>query len=370
MNVHAFHVDPETLHEVPDHPAELAAWLDRQRPDDYRSWSMVGLAARLLRRLDQAEDAMDRALAIRSTTAARLRRAHVLQWQGRFAEAYAEFETCLADAGEFRDYVHQHAGKCRYDEGKWDLALDHFRAALRLRTDPDLVASATVAVDAADACLTAATIATELHRLVPAVHRAAGPRVVARVTDRPPHLGLLADLASLLTTGPAPRDTVRSLHRYTADLDTHHAHLAETGWLTLTPHEVTATARCRPVLELVNEVHAEIAATLWPTPIPIPTRVDHPMSTAITAPTPPAHLFDQLRALRHHRADAHAAAWSAEGFTAQEVQALPTDTPTHIRIEAATDRTASRPYRHLPPHSRATMITNLRTLTDKSPPQP
>ncbi|WNV91694.1 tetratricopeptide repeat protein [Umezawaea sp. Da 62-37] len=366
MNVHDFHIDPETLHETPDHPAELATWLDEQRPDDHHSWSAVGLAARLLRRLDQAEDAANRALALRPTTAARLRRAHVLQWQGRFPEANAEFEACLADAGDLLDYAHQHAGKCHYDQGRWDLALEHFHKALRLRTTPDLVASTELAIDAADACLTAATTATELHRLVPAVHRASGPRVVARITDRPPHLGLLADLASLLVTGPVPRETARNLHRYTADIDTHHTQLAEAGWLTSTPDEVTATPRCLPVLHLVNEVHAEVATTFWPTPIPIPIQVDHPMAKATTGPSPAAHLFDQLRALRHHRADAHAHAWSAEGLTAQEMQDLPADTPTRIRIEATTNRLASRPYRPLTRESRTNLITALRTLADKS----
>ncbi|HWO68836.1 MAG TPA: hypothetical protein VNO31_53285 [Umezawaea sp.] len=366
MNVHAFHIDPETLHEIPDHPAELAAWLDRQAPEDYRSWTLVGQAARLLRRLDQAEHALSRALAIEPTTAARLRHAHVLQWQGRFAEAGAEFDLCLSEPGDLLHYAHQHAGKCRYDEGRWDLALAHFRESLRLRTDPDLVTSAALAVDAADACLTAATVALELHRLVPAVHRAAGPVVRASVTDRPPHLGLLADLASLLTLGPVPRQVVRDLHRYTPDADVHHADLADAGWLVITDDTVTATARCLPVLHLVNEVHAATATALWPTPITIPVHPDHPMTAAITDDTPAARLFDHLRALRHHRADAHATAWRAEGLTTTEIKVMPTDTPLRRRIEATTDRIASRPYRRINIESRAKLIDDLRSLPETS----
>lgn len=369
MNVHAVHIDPETLHEVPDHPAELAAWLNRQTPDDYRSWTAVGQAARLLRRLDQAEHALSRALALNDTAAARLRFAHVLQWQGRFAEANAEFDRCVREAGDFRHFAHQHAGKCRYDEGRWGLALGHFQESLHLRAnaDEDLVVSAALAVDAADACLTAATIAPELDRLVPAVHRAAGPAVVAQVVDRPPHLGVLADVAGLLVVGPAKRQVIRDLHRYVPDIDARHADLAEAGWLVLTDDEVTATARCLPLLHLVNDVHATTAATFWPTPFTIPVRPQHPMADAVTGTTPAARLFDQLRVLRHDRADAHAAAWQAEGLTATEVEALSPDAPLRRRIETTTDRIAARPYRKIEIKSRAHLIDNLRALPEHSP---
>ncbi|MCS7483385.1 tetratricopeptide repeat protein [Umezawaea endophytica] len=360
MNVHACHVDPETLHEVPDHPAELAAWLDRQAPDDHRSWTAVGRAARLLRRLDRAEEAAGRALALEPSTAARLRHAQVLQWQGRFGEANAEFDRCLREPGDLRHLVHQHAGACRYDEGRWDLALAHFRESLRLGADAGL------AVDAADACLTAAEVAVELHCLVPAVHRAAGPVVSARVTDRPPHLGLLADLASLLAHGPAPLQVVRDLHRYTPDVEVHHADLVEAGWLVIADGTVTATARCLPVLHLVNEVHASTASALWSAPTTVVARPDHPMTAAVTGTTPAARLFDRLRALRHHRADAHATAWQAEGLTAAEVRALPADTPLRVRIEATTDRIASRPYREINTETRANLIDSLRALPETS----
>ena len=371
MTIHAFHVDPETLHEIPDHPAELAAWLDRQSPDDHQSWTAAGVAARLLRRLDQAEHALATALALNPTVAARLRHAHVLQWQGRFAEAVPEFDRCVAEADDdVRHFAHQHAGKCHYDQGRWDLALTHFREALRRRSTATLIASSELAVDAADACLTAATIAPELHRLVPAVHRAAGPRAVAAVTDGPPRLGLLAEMASLLATGPVPRQVIHDLNRYAPTLDTALTALATDGWLTLTPDTITATPRCHPLLALLNDVHATTAATLWPTPPSLPVWPDHPLTSAVTANTPAARLFDQLRALRHDRADAHATAWQAEGLTIPELQALPPDSPLRTRIETTTDRIASRPYRKIDAESRARLIDNVRALPEKSPDMP
>jgi tetratricopeptide (TPR) repeat protein len=150
VNVHDFRFDPETLHDIPEHPEALGEWLGRQTPDNYESWSRVGMAARLLRRLDEAEHALATALTFKRTIAARLRYAHVLQWQGRFDEANAEFERILPESGPVLHFAHQYAGKCRYDEGEWALALTHFREALRLREggDEELVASAALAVDA------------------------------------------------------------------------------------------------------------------------------------------------------------------------------------------------------------------------------
>ena len=58
MNVHDFRFD---LHDIPEHPEALGEWLDQQTPDDYDSWPRSGVAARLLRRLDEAEHALAKA---------------------------------------------------------------------------------------------------------------------------------------------------------------------------------------------------------------------------------------------------------------------------------------------------------------------
>ncbi|HEX8865906.1 MAG TPA: tetratricopeptide repeat protein [Lentzea sp.] len=134
-----FTIDPETLREV---------------PDEYEAWTQIGVAARMLGELDLAERALTAALGLRPSTSARLRLAHVFQWQGRFAEAHALFAACLA-TGEIPDFVHQHWGKCYFDEGRYAEAREHFQRALELREggDPALVESTRVALTAAAARL-------------------------------------------------------------------------------------------------------------------------------------------------------------------------------------------------------------------------
>ncbi|TDC02882.1 hypothetical protein E1267_28310 [Nonomuraea longispora] len=62
--------------------------------------------------------------------------------------------------------------------------------------------------------------------------------------------------------------------------------------------------------------------------------------------SPGVLLFNRIAALRHHRADAHAAAWQAERLTAPEIVAL-ADGPLRARIEAGTNVRAAQPYRIL-----------------------
>lgn len=132
-----FEIDPQTLREV---------------PDEYEAWTQIGVAARMLGELELAERALTKAFEIRPSTAARLRLAHVFQWQRRFAEAHAEYERCH-ETGEIHDFVHQHWGKCYFDEGRYVEAREHFRRALELREggDPALTESTRVALTAADA---------------------------------------------------------------------------------------------------------------------------------------------------------------------------------------------------------------------------
>ncbi|MBB5807108.1 hypothetical protein F4560_006876 [Saccharothrix ecbatanensis] len=244
------------------------------------------------------------------------------------------------------------AGQRRYDEGDWRAAEHHFRTALE--DDPGSRASGELALDAANACATAAEVAVELHRLVPPVHRLSARYLHG---ERPPHVPVLGDLASVLAHGPMPLQAVKDLHRYNPHLD---AALADPDWLVIEDDLVTATARCRVFLEMVNDAHTRAAADIWPSPpeITLPP-VDHPMSVAKTGDVPQARLFDQLRALRHHRADAHAAAWAAEGPAVREMSA---DDPVRRRIEAATDREAARPWRPLSVDARAELVTGLRGL--------
>ncbi|WP_433116391.1 hypothetical protein [Micromonospora sp. CA-246542] len=78
--------------------------------------------------------------------------------------------------------------------------------------------------------------------------------------------------------------------------------------------------------------------------------------------TPPGVLLlNRLGALRYHRADAHAAAWTAAGHTASSVTALPPG-PERLAIELETDRRAAGPYAVLAAEERLTMLADLAAL--------
>ena len=70
--------------------------------------------------------------------------------------------------------------------------------------------------------------------------------------------------------------------------------------------------------------------------------------------TPPGVLLlNRLGTLRYHRADAHAAAWTAAGHTAASIAELPAG-PERLAIELETDRRAAGPYAVLSAEERLT----------------
>ncbi|WP_422737450.1 hypothetical protein ACN263_29360 [Micromonospora sp. WMMD729] len=78
--------------------------------------------------------------------------------------------------------------------------------------------------------------------------------------------------------------------------------------------------------------------------------------------TPPGVLLlNRLGTLRYHRADAHAAAWTAAGHTASSVTALPPG-PERLAIDLETDRRAAGPYAVLSAEERLTMLADLAAL--------
>ncbi|WP_435206790.1 hypothetical protein [Micromonospora sp. bgisy143] len=72
-------------------------------------------------------------------------------------------------------------------------------------------------------------------------------------------------------------------------------------------------------------------------------------------------LLNRLGTLRYHRADAHAAAWTAAGHTASSVTALPPG-PERLAIDLETDRRAAGPYGVLSAEERLTMLADLAAL--------
>ncbi|MEO3892706.1 hypothetical protein [Nonomuraea sp. B5E05] len=77
--------------------------------------------------------------------------------------------------------------------------------------------------------------------------------------------------------------------------------------------------------------------------------------------SPGVLLFNRIAALRHHRADAHATAWQAQGLTAAGIVAL-ADGPLRARIEAETNLRAASAYRTLSADERDTLHGGLLKL--------
>lgn len=394
-------VDPETLREAPMRPAELTEWLAVRRDapipaepaSERRHRTDIGEAARIAGELDIAEQQLFLAaeLAARETPAialrARIRLAHVWQWQGRYAEADEELADCVRVAATPADraFAHQHAGMCEYDLGDVDRAAAHFQAAARwyaaAGAQADLVEWAGIGLDAADACRTAIAMATALDRLVPQAH--------ARIRDvlsngdvlaeRPPRLGALVELRPLLLAGPVAMDVVNGLFRYQPGINGDITRLERGGWLVRSPHAVTATSRCVAMLEAINMAAGIALREWWGRPEQELARVDAVVCGAVGTSAgpvfdalatvdprggPAVRLFERCNALRYHRADAHAAAWQAVGLTATSVALVPSADPVRRDVETVTNRLASRPYRPLSTVERDGLVTALCRLAD------
>lgn len=76
-----------------------------------------------------------------------------------------------------------------------------------------------------------------------------------------------------------------------------------------------------------------------------------------------ALLVSRLEALRHHRADAHRAAWGAAGLTVDEIQALESG-PEREAIEAETNRLDEPLYDVLDADERLALLASLGALND------
>jgi hypothetical protein len=76
---------------------------------------------------------------------------------------------------------------------------------------------------------------------------------------------------------------------------------------------------------------------------------------------PGAVLLNRMGTLRHHRADAHAAAWQAAGLTAAQIVALAAG-PARAAIETETNRRAAPPFAVLTPAERTALLADLSAL--------
>jgi hypothetical protein len=83
----------------------------------------------------------------------------------------------------------------------------------------------------------------------------------------------------------------------------------------------------------------------------------------LPAGAPPALIVSsRLGALRHHRADAHRAAWTAAGLTLPELRALPPDDAQRLAIEEQTNRLDAPIYQALSEDERWKLLAILAAL--------
>lgn len=146
-----------------------------------------------------------------------------------------------------------------------------------------------------------------------------------------------------------------------------------------------ATERGLAFLRELSGVHAEVTEELWvghdDRVARLVTALDRVLAYAVRladgdrpgafttmAPpyepdgTPPGVLLlNRLGTMRYHRADAHAAAWTAAGHTAASVVELPAG-PERRAIELETDRRAAGPYTVLTAEERLAVLADLAAL--------
>lgn len=154
------------------------------------------------------------------------------------------------------------------------------------------------------------------------------------------------------------------------------------GMITRDGNGLVATERGRAYLTDVYALHASVLRELWEREHAVRvSRLVDLLGRAIVAAaptggdafaamappfepdgTPPGVLLlNRLGTLRFHRADAHAAAWTAAGHTAQTIVALPAGAE-RTAIEQETDRRAAPPWADLTPDERLMLLSDLAAL--------
>ncbi|GAA3622421.1 hypothetical protein GCM10022419_130100 [Nonomuraea rosea] len=194
--------------------------------------------------------------------------------------------------------------------------------------------------------------------------------------------GLLSDLRFTLPLRPLTRPALATIYRYgdvpgrDADL---RDHLREGALEADGDGRLRLTAKGRTFVDALYALHAATTERVWPghdlpglaglagRVLDGAERLPGGAFELVTPPYEPAGaapgllLFNRLAALRHHRADAHAAAWQAEGLSAAAIVGLRAG-PQRARIETRTNLRAAAPYGVLTPEERQTLYDGLLKL--------
>jgi len=224
-----------------------------------------------------------------------------------------------------------------------------------------------------------------IDRVYVAARWAARARMEAFYAERGADLGAENSFYSGLLARPMPADALADGLVYTdGDLSRELARGvlrvdAEGAWhLTELGRELALYAQ-RATAEAAEELWSS-GPSMLPGPASVPRLAElvgrvlaHGLVTggpAFRAMTPPYEpddaspamlLTTRLGSLRHHRADAHRAAWRAAGLTAAQIKALP-DGPERAPIEAETDRRDAPAYAVLSEDEREELLAGLGAL--------
>lgn len=128
-----------------------------------RLFGQIGSFHRILNALERAEENFKRAVELSTSLQISdlrlvnlIRLGHTRHWMGKFEEAHRIFGECFRSASgnrsaaRYLDFIHQHEGKCCFDEGRYEVAMKHFYEALLLRNkkaDLDLTDSSLFAIE-------------------------------------------------------------------------------------------------------------------------------------------------------------------------------------------------------------------------------
>jgi hypothetical protein len=237
----------------------------------------------------------------------------------------------------------------------------------------------------ADRC--AVLVTPQIERLTFAVIRASVERAGPQVMTYGVAIDAL-DIVGQLRTGLAARPVsaagLAAVYRY-RDADEFRRNLdalASAGIIEeANDGAIRATGTGRALLALMYESGAEAAAELWSGHretvaglnelagrLVVAAAASGGDAYAAVAPpyeppdaSPELLLHHRIAVLRHHRADAHFAAWQAAGYTVATIRGL-ADGPERERIEAETNRGAGQPYATLSAAERSRLVTGLTGL--------
>jgi hypothetical protein len=232
----------------------------------------------------------------------------------------------------------------------------------------------------------AALVRPVIDRVYSSARRAGADQVRAVYTEFGLRPGIEIDFYCGLLTRPMPADSYRALTAYRSHEPTHDVAqgtvtIDDDGAWQLTPlGRDLALAVQRAVGEGAEQLWARRTIDTMPGLAALPrlaslvgillaagVATGGPAFRAMSPPYEPADaspavlLTTRLGALRHHRADAHRAAWQAAGLTVEQIVAMP-DNPTRRAIEEATNDRDAPIYDALSPQERVELVALLGAL--------